>query len=254
MRFVTELQRWLWYLNIAGDLGVVLTLWGRKLVGVYPILFLYFLADLLQSASGLIFGDPYYFYVYVVGQALKWILALWFVLDLYGRVLAPHPALAKFGRGAVGVLLGISVAASLPGLFLGLHNGTDPDRVVTQLLRFERTADATSAILLILISVVLLWFPIKVRRNAAAYMAGFVVYFVGHSAGLLASDLWPQLQTTVNTALLVLPIVCMLFWIMVMRPEGEIRTLTGHGWNPEEADRLRRKLDEINERLEKVLH
>jgi hypothetical protein len=148
----------------------------------------------------------------------------------------------------------ISVAGSLPGLFLGLHNGTDPDRVLTQLLRFERTADATSAILLILISAVLLWFPIKVRRNAAAYMAGFVVYFVGHSAGLLASDLWPQLQTPVNTALLILPIVCMLFWIMVMRPEGEIRTLTGHSWNPEEADRLRRKLDEINDRLEKVLH
>ena len=91
---ITRIEQWLWYLNIAGNVAMLLALLGRKLAGVYRVLFLYFTVDLVQSLLGLVW-PAFIAPVYATTQPLKWILSFWFVLELYGRVLAPQAALAK---------------------------------------------------------------------------------------------------------------------------------------------------------------
>ncbi len=254
MEMITALERWLWYLNIAGDVAVVATLAARGLVHAYRLLFLYFLADLLQSAAGLLFPE-HYFWAYVGGQAVKFLLSIAFVLDLYGRILAPQPALAKFGRRTVAVLLAVSIAVSLPGTLVGLARAMDPDRVATALSKVERTGDFTSGVLLLLMTAFLLWFPVKVRRNVAAYVSGFIVYFLARGIALVAFDVWRQYQGLFDGAALAVAFGCMAFWTIALRPEGEKAVMvTGHRWNPREAERLSLQLDTLNARLERLLH
>ena len=250
---ITSLEQWLWYLNIAGNIAMLLVLLARKLVGLYRLLFLYFLADLLQSLL-LIALPQTSFQVYAATQSLKWILSFWFVLELYGRVLAPQPALAKFARGTVSVLLAVSSAISLTNIYVGHPSSLEWDWIATAFYRFDRTVDSTVAIFLLLISAFLLWFPVKASRNAASYMTGFTVYFFARWANLLATDLWPQYTRGLSAANLGMAFACMAFWVLVMRPEGEaVVTVIGHRWNPAEGERLILQLDAANTRLARLM-
>jgi hypothetical protein len=232
---------------------MLLALLWRKLAGLYRVLFLYFLADLLQSLLGL--GLPRFgFQAYAATQPIKWILSFWFVLELYGSALAPQSALAKFAQGAVGTLLAVSAAISSISIFAGHPRSLDPDWVATAFYRFDRTVDSTVGILLLLMSGFLLWYPVKVRRNVASYIAGFMLYFFTRWALLLLSDFWPQYHYQVSAALLGMAFACMAFWVVMMRPEGERAvTVTGHRWNPAEAERLTLQLDALNARLARLL-
>jgi hypothetical protein len=250
---ITRLEQWLWYLNVAGNAAMLLTLLGRKLAGMYRLLFLYFLADLLQSLLAL--GFPAFpWRVYAATQPLKWILSFWFVLELYGRVLAPQPALAKFARGTVGVLLAASAGISLASIFAGHPQALEWDWAATAFYRFDRTIDSATAIFLLLMSVFLLWYPVKVRRNVATYMTGFILYFFARWAGLLATDVWPQFTRGLSAANLGVAFACMVFFVAMMRREGETEaTVTGHRWNLAEAERLTLQLDALNTRLARMM-
>ncbi|HEY4362816.1 MAG TPA: hypothetical protein VGN17_17740 [Bryobacteraceae bacterium] len=248
------LDHWFQYLNLAGDVALLAALAWRKLAGVYPVLIVYFLLDLLEAVAAYGLGEQYQLPLYYSFQALKWALAFWFVLDLYGRILSPYAALAKFGRGTVGGLLALSIAASVPTFFVELNRPFEPDHFGFLMNRFERIADLTIAVLVVLMSIFLIWYPVKVRRNVAAYMAGFAVDFSARALALTGIDWWRQYYRQIDAAMLAVAFGCMLFWILVMRPEGEVRTMTGHGWNEDEAHRLSRQLDEINDRLERLLH
>ena len=194
------------------------------------------------------------FQVYAATQPLKWILSFWFVLALYGRVLAPQPALAKFARGTVSVLLAVSWAISLASIFVGHPSSLEWDWIATAFYRFDRTIDSTVAIFLLLISAFLLWFPVKVSRNVASYITGFVLYFLTRWAALVAADVWPQYHYQLSAANLGMAFACMAFWVLVMRPEGEaVVTVTGHRWNPAEGERLILQLDAANTRLARLM-
>jgi hypothetical protein len=250
---LTSLEQWLWYLNVAGNIAMLLALLWRKLAGLYRVLFLYFLADLLQSLLAL--GWPgYAFQVYAATQPLKWILSFWFVLELYGRAFAPQSALAKFAQGAVGTLLAASAAISSASIFAGHPRSVEWDWIATAFYKFDRTVASMSAIFLLLMSAFLLWYPVKVRQNAASYMTGFILYFSARWADLLATDLWPQHTRALSAANLGIAVACMAFWVVMMRPEGETAvTVTGHRWNPMEAERLTLQLDTLNARLARLM-
>jgi hypothetical protein len=250
---LTSLEQWLWYLNVAGNAAMLLALLWRNLAGLYRLLFLYFLVDLLQSVLGLSWPG-FSFQIYAATQPIKWILSFWFVLELYGSALGPQPALAKFARGTVGTLLAVSAAISLTSIFLGHPKSLDTDWVVTAFNRFDRTADSTVAIFLLLVSGFLLWYPVKVRRNVASYITGFILYFFTRWALLLLNDIWPQYHYQVSAGLLGMAFACMAFWVLMMRPEGETAlTVTGHRWNPAEAERLTLQLDTLNARLARLM-
>jgi hypothetical protein len=249
----TSLEQWLWYLNMAGNAAMLLTLFGRKLAGLYRVLVLYFLADLLQSLLALSLPG-FAFQVYAATQLIKWILSFGFLLELCGSALGPQPALAKFARGTVGTLLAVSVAISSASIFAGLPRSLDPDRVATAFNRFDRTVDSTVAIFLLFISGFLLWYPVKVRRNAAVYITGFILYFFTRWALLLGMDMLPEYHHQLSAALLGVALACMTFWVLMMRAEGETAvTVTGHRWNPAEAERLTLQLDTLNARLARLM-
>jgi hypothetical protein len=110
-------------------------------------------------------------------------------------------------------------------------------------------------VLLFLVGAVLflLWFPVKVRRNVAVCMGGFVFYWFERWAGVLLVNLHPKSSFAVNAVMLILSLACLLVWTLAIRPEGEILiTVTGHRWNPAETEHLLVQLNAINARLEQI--
>ena len=252
-----QLERWLWYLNIGAAVVLLARLYAQQLAPLYPSLSAYLLADTLQQALELAFerNRMLYAQIYFAGQALKVALAIWVVLELYKLALAGQPALARFGRRTLGYLFFAAAAISAMGLFpdVGVSDNRYP--ILLIFLRSERSVDLVTLVVLILMSGFLLWFPVRVRRNVAFCLGGFVLYSFQRWTGLLLiSLLGPQSARLLSPWMLAASLACLLGWTLTLRREGESRIMvTGHRWNSAEAERLTVQLDAINSRLVRLV-
>jgi hypothetical protein len=250
---MSALERVLAYLNLIAELGLLWRLLHFHLNRTYRPLFIYWLVQAVANVAILSAPMATYLYLYLYwgAQTINIFTAVFVVQDLYRIALADHPAVASFGRrsmlGALALagLLALSGAsldtAILPGQYTAIH------RFAT----FERSMNFVVLVYLLLISGLLLWFPIKVRRNIVVYIFGFVLFSGSRSFGLLLANLLPAKDTRlISTVLLGLTLLCLLIWIVGIRPEGEHVTATpGSRRNPETARRLTGQLDAINSAL-----
>jgi hypothetical protein len=179
--------------------------------------------------------------------------------EIYGLALERTPALAQFGRNAVAYLVGAS--ALIPMIFLLLDRSPQAHASFKGLLfkaflLFEQTTDGAMAIFLIIISLFVAWFPVRMRRNVFIYSSGFIAWSLSHFAAVHASTFFPENKSvigTINSIKLGVFVACLLFWLFELRREGEVRTaVVGHLWNRAEAERLTDQLDAINEGLTRL--
>jgi len=201
------LEKWLsaiWYLNLAATLALILSLAGNGLFRVYKCLFAYLVADASQTLilMALRGHKNLYAYVYLAGQLLKLLLAVFVILELCRLALAGRPALARFGRNIVSYLL--AVAAAVAALGLALERGVPPARslVLHYFNSFERTMDTWLLVMLFIISVFMVWFPVRVKRNSGLYIAGFGVYFLSRVIGLLLTNRVPGWKNQIDAVML----------------------------------------------------
>jgi hypothetical protein len=225
-------------------------------VSRFRFLFVYLIAfgteiALLQLVSP---NSESYGYIYFSLQSLNLVLACGVVREIFAQALAGHPGLAEFGRSVV--IWGIVSAAAVALLGVALDNEVLPGQshVVHRYLTMERSGNFILLLLLLMISVYLTWFPVKLRRNVVIYAGGFALFFFARAAGMLAINLLPQQELPViSDTVLVAQIMCFIFWIWGFRRESEDQiTVTGHRWNPSEMDRLAAQLNSINSALERL--
>lgn len=248
-------ERVFWYLNIAAAAGLMMRLYTQGLSGIYRIFLVYLAVDVTQQVLELVFiSDPNGVgWIYVTGQALKLLLAVFVVLNLYGQALDRHPALAHFGHRILGYFFGIAAGLSALGAFLDTAAVYGVYRRLRIFLLFERSMDAVVLALLVCFGLLLLWFPVRIRRNVALYICGFVIYSFERWAGLLLVNLWPQFRTQVNIGMLAVSFVCLMAWSILLRSGGESATVvTGRHWNGQASERLIGQLDAINIRLARL--
>jgi hypothetical protein len=251
---VSPVENWLTYLNIAAAAALIARLYGERLAGIYRVLVLYLAADLVEGLLTIVFAgnSRARLFIYIAGQALKVTIAIFVAMELFRLALAQQPALARWGKRAIGYFLG--VAAALVAVFYLLVGPTarvaTVQFLVSWFLKFEGAMDFAVLIILVLMSCFLIWFPVRTRRNAALCIAGFVVYSFQRWAGLLLIWLWPLHRTQFDTAMLFLSFGCLTAWVALLSRQGENSTvITGHRWNALEAARLTGQLDAINARL-----
>jgi hypothetical protein len=88
------------------------------------------------------------------------------------------------------------------------------------------------------------------------YIAGFITWSLPRSAYVHGINRWfhnQQLILIINIIQMCIVLTCLLFWLIGLRREGEIRTaVVGHLWNRAEAERLTQQLDAINNNLERL--
>ena len=246
----------IWYLDIAGAAAVVVSLWLNGLYRVYRRLFLYLSLDLVQSLLAALFQSNVYVYgwIYFVFRTLKIVVAVFLVLEVYRLALADHPALAALGRKTVAVVMAAAGLIVASGLVIDYS--AEPARypILKGFRVFERTMDGWMAVFLLLISCFIAGFPVRMKRNVALYIGGFVAWSLAHSSMLLLINLMPpQFLGSFSIAILLVEFVCLLVWLVGLRPQGEeVTTLTGHRWNPGAMDRLTGQLGSINASLARL--
>jgi len=219
-----DIEQAMWYINLAAAIVLFARLYAQGLVRAYPFLFAYLFADTLEQIVALPFAERRRIYaeIYFGGQTVKVALGIFVVLELYGLTVAQQPALARFGRRMLGYLFSIAVAFGLVNLLLEF-DGAERRRgaFLVGFLRLERSVDLFAFIVLILIAVFLLCFPVRVRRNVAVWLGGFMLYSYSRWTGLLLTNLFPQLAHELNVAMLAASLACVIGWSLMLTREGE---------------------------------
>ncbi len=246
-------ERALFYLNFIAELALLARLIQCGLYRTYRSLFLYWLVQAIPSLALLSVGRVTWLYLYFYwgAQTVNIFMALYVVQDLFHIALAEHPAIASAGRRAVLAAMALAAIVALAGIALDVTILPHHYSAIHRFATFERSMNFVVLIFLLSISILLLWFPVKVRRNIVVYISGFVLFAASRSFGLLLSNLLPQSATVaVSTILLALTLLCLLIWIVGIRREGERATATpGYRRDPEAMQRLSRQLDAINATL-----
>jgi hypothetical protein len=257
---LNPLEKGIWYLTIGLTAAVLVKLWSSGLVKIYKLFFCYLATHFLASAGALLipYNTTAYGYYYLCADTLRTMVAACVVVEIYSLALENTPALAQFGRSAVGYILG--AAATIPGILL-LADKPRPGSAYPILhlyYLFAQTMNGTIAGFLILISLFMAWFPVRLRRNVITYIGGFIVWTLTRSAEAYLANQFPKNLVAIRVISAIdmcIALGCLSFWLLGLRREGEVRTaVVGHLWNRAEAERLTEQLDAINNSLERLRH
>lgn len=247
--------QWAWYLNVALTCALVIQLAVNRLGFVYKAFFTYLVCDAMQQLSRIAIQTTgrhatWSAGVYIGGQAVKMVVCLFLVLELYELVLVGHPALARFGRKSVGALLTVAGVAALAGLFLDQALPHSRFPILDAAYLVEMIVDSAYLFFLLLISAFFLYFPIKIRRNVVVYLFGFGAFFFFRWAGLVSVKARLDLRDLFSLGCLIATAGCLSLWLWALRRKGETTaTVAGHRWNEDEMERLTGQLDAINAKL-----
>jgi hypothetical protein len=248
----------IFWLTTALTGAVLVKLWMNGLAGIYKLLFCYLATDFLSSllTTFITFRSTAYGYYYFSAQTLKILIAAFMLVEIYSLALERLPALAKFGRSAVGYILAAAGAIPLISVWLDRSVAEGMHPLYRAFSLFERTMNATMAIFLILLSMFMAWFPVRLRRNVIVYIGGFIVWSLSRSAYVQLTSHWlynKQVKLGLDIVQMLVGVGCLLLWLLTMRREGELQTaVVGHLWNRAEAERLTDQLDAINDGLERL--
>src|SRR5579872_3911884 len=154
-------ERTLFYLNFIAQLVLLYRLLHFRLYRTYLFLFLYWLLQALPSVAlmAISVDSRWYTYIYGGAQTINVLMAVFVVQDVYRIALLEHPAVASFARRTVLAAMAIAAIIALSGITLDstILAGQAPS--VHRFATFERTMNFIILLFLLLISVLLLWFP-----------------------------------------------------------------------------------------------
>jgi hypothetical protein len=245
-------ERALFYLNVAAELVLLWRLVHAKLYRTYSPLFCYWTLQLLGSVvlMAVPLASRRYLYFYWGAQTVNVLMAVFVVQDLYRIALLEHPAVASLARRTVLAAMAMAAIVALSGLTLDSTTLLGEALSFHRFLTFERSMNFLTLLFLLIVSALMLWFPIRVRRNIVVYISGFVLFSASRTFGILLYNLRPQDGRLISTIVLGLTLLCLLIWIVGIQPEGELVTATpGYRRNPETMQRLSHQLDSINAAL-----
>ena len=246
-------ERAVWYLDIIAMLALIVRLASGGLLKRYRWFFSYLVASFVESAilAFVPFGTDNQAMIYMAGQAIRILLSILVVLELFKVALVSQPALAAFGRTAAVYVSGFALILAACGLAIDRSIPTGQSAILHRFYVMQRTADFSVAIMLLVITWFVMWFPVQVKSNVAVYTLGFVVYFLAEVAGLLVHNLLPyRFIRPVSAGMLSVSFLCLMTWLIGIRREGEERTtVVGHSRNPTAAAHLTKQLQGINDAL-----
>jgi hypothetical protein len=257
---VNPWEKGIWYVTTALTAAVLVKLWSSGLIRVYKLFFSYLTADFLSSVAGvwIPYGTTASAYYYFSTQTLEIAIAACVIVEIYSLALENTPALAEFGRNTAGYILG--AAAIIPAIALLVESSSSGKAYpyLRLYFLFEQTVNATIAAFLVLISLFVAWFPVRLRRNVIVYIGGFIVWTLSRSLGAHLVNQFPKNLVAIrviSSIHMCIDVGCLLFWLFGLERKGEARTaVVGHLWNRAEAERLTGQLDAINDSLARIRH
>ena len=263
-------------LKLALGILLIIRLFSTKLYRAYKLFCGFLIADLsglllyvLNKVFGVI-SSYFYFIAWLTLEPVIWLFTLLMVYSLLEKILVQLPGLLRLSRRLLHLVFLIALAIGLtsaryeysaPGFAAALK----VKRFIVQCwiseMVFDRVVASTALLTLLAIAGFLLWFPVRIPRNLAAFSIGFAVYFTAMTVLLLTRSLWPNEALKIVTEVLKVfnllmgsvSGICFAFWIFLLSPAGEfVPSTMVIQRQPQEQERLIAQLELINDALLKT--
>jgi len=238
-----------------------------RLPGVYRVFVAFLAFQLLDSLLSLAFYAFYgvlhgtlhwdYRLLWMPLQAVSWILSLWMVYALLSEILQSLPGILRFSRVLLNVIFAIAILLALLTVLpeYSVAGGAKfphlSDRVLIAAFAMSRAIAMAALLVLASILAFILWFPVQMHRNLAAFSVGLVVYFSAKVGLLLArSYLSPESSRLLSTSMAFVVAACFAYWIVFITAHGQaIQVRWGHSWRLDDQRRLITQLESMNTAL-----
>jgi len=187
-----------------------------------------------------------YRWFYFAEEGFNVVFLAGMVFQVYSRVLEGLPGIASVSRRAMQVILPLSTIASL--LLLSLE--VTPRGPVTLIYLVSRTVVAALALFVLAITAFMVWFPIRVHRNAVVYLAGLALFFIPKAASMFLTNSLHAPYWFGGAVSMIACTLCLLLWTVGFRRAGETTCLSPvRVFHPADEARLLAQLHTINRTL-----
>ncbi len=244
--------------QIGSILSLVLcatVLWRLVRNGLY-IRYPYFCAFLVLSVIRLIlfqlpFNRHQYAIVWLTTEALVWIFYVLILLELYTLVLSRYKGIQSLSRWIFHGSMALALAVAAISLYPRFGSGGPNDFLMVFMIA-ERGILSALAVMTLLMTAFLTWFPVPLPRNVILHSILFAFYFFSKAAALLVRNMLGHegAKAVTNLGILAVGAVCMVLWAWLLTPAGEVvEARVGHRWNEDEEEKLLDQLKSINSSL-----
>ncbi len=195
-----------------------------NLAPAYPVLFAYLLVHsvILGAISFVASASPAYFWVYVIGSPVVWLMYILIVKELYSLIFKKYPGLALFGRWCVYAAVFLAALAFLSAA----HITQDAVRgIQTRLVDVESTNRVVvfgAAVFVIFMLLVISRYPLTLHRNVLINSFFFSGILLWEAGTLLAEHLTELKQTMIlDVVMLAADTLGFMAWFFLLSSQGE---------------------------------
>jgi len=215
------LVRSLWIASVAGQAAVLFRIWSAADLRFPYAFFGSFLAANLSRSLVLIFIDyrsPVYTVIWTASEPLLLILQILAVAEVYDRICAAYPGVARHKYRLLAVTAVVAAAASAFTLVIGIPRMMMWNYFVVMGVKcFVATS---SVVFLLLVWGVFRHFPVRRGRNLQTHWRLLTIYLGWNAAGLLAMTARPA-TAWINMLVLAGVTLCYGFWTVTLSASGE---------------------------------
>lgn len=196
-------------------------------------------------------GTNAYGYYYFATQPIVWTLFIVIILDLFRSVFSEHPAIYTLSRKALTACIVTSVTIAVATLGFELRDPGVQTGFFETFLVAERTVALSLVVFVLLLMLILSWFPVPINRNALAHAVIFSFYFAAKAALFFSRNLFGVSFTrAANVGLLSVVVICLVAWLVFLVRQQDAKIVrSGVRRDPEAEERLMQQLNAINETL-----
>ncbi len=253
MARVPSIETVLWFAAIACYAILLTRMMVSRLHVVYRYFFFYLIIRLGRSLllAGLDRRSSAYGWAYVATEPIIWVLYILVVLELFTIVLRDYPGIQTLSRRLLAAALAVSAVVALATLIPDLGNPAERYPILRAMYVAQRLVMSSLVVFFTILTAFLVWYPVPLSRNAVVYCAGYCLYFISSTMGLLVRNITGYTVTRTTSAILQgVYTGCLLAWIFLLSPQGETKRLSlrRHMLALDE-DRLVGQLDAINRSL-----
>ena len=241
------------WLNIFVSVALASKIWRIGIRPVYPVLFSF----LIYSSVALLIlellprNTNLYAKVWISLTPLHWILYFCIAYEIFRRVLEEHRGIATAGRWVVTGGLVVAIVVTAVTMLAEVSAGQQKYPILFAMHVTERAVSTALAVLLLILSGFLLYFPVLLRRNSLLIVTGLTVYFLFKALLLLMRNLMgPDTYLVLSGLNQLLNLTIIATWLWRLVPQASDQMSGPRATVPKQrADEMLRRLGQMNEVL-----
>jgi len=187
--------------------------------------------------------------IYTVAQPPLWLLYILMVIELFQKVFARFPGIARFAKWVIVGSMVLAFLFALASIGGDLSKGWSGRSMIFRYSVILRTISSALSVYMILIAAFLLWMPVPLPANTIRHSFLFFFYFfVTTSVYYVLNTSNARFVDIANLATGVLTLAALVSWYFVVQPEGEAIPAVGAAPRASSSDLLGR-LEALNRTL-----